>query len=329
MHIITMLLFSFFFSSCLLLGYPNVGKSSVLNTLKRCRAVGVSPRPGFTTSLQEVVLDKNIRLIDSPGVVFDEYDNERKDTASLFLKNCIDVDSMEDPIVAVEALLHRCTLQSLIMTYNIPAFPQDNTMMFLAMVAKQYGKVLKGGIPDKVSAARAVLRDWNSGKIPYYTPPPPSSSLSIPDASMNHQHSTKQLEGFNSNIQILSDFSQEFDITQMDAEVLKSLDERDEMDFVCMKVEENHHHNNIQGPSEDWIRRQLTSTVEEDEDEDMSYDDEDMDVDDDDDEDDDEEEEEEDEEEDIDMLEEMKYSTTTKSKKNIPPRNIAELEDYF
>ena len=57
-----------------LVGYPNVGKSSILNSLKRSRAVGVSPRPGFTTTLQEVVLDRSIRLVDSPGVVFDDDD---------------------------------------------------------------------------------------------------------------------------------------------------------------------------------------------------------------------------------------------------------------
>ncbi|KAG7359772.1 hypothetical protein IV203_034870 [Nitzschia inconspicua] len=45
-------------------------------------------------------------------------------------------------------------------------------MMFLGIVAKSYGRVLKGGIPDKVGAARAVLNDWNHGKIPYYIVPP-------------------------------------------------------------------------------------------------------------------------------------------------------------
>ena len=49
--------------------------SRPLNSLKRSRAVGVSPRPGFTTSLQEVVLDRNIRLVDSPGIVFDDDDD--------------------------------------------------------------------------------------------------------------------------------------------------------------------------------------------------------------------------------------------------------------
>jgi len=191
-----------------IVGYPNVGKSSIINALKRSRAVGVSPRPGFTTSMQEVVLDKNVRLLDSPGVVFDD------ETA--LLGNCVDADSIDDPIPPVDALLKRCTAESLMMTYNIPAFPRGNTMVFLAMVAKSYGRVLKGGIPDKVGAARNVLRDWNQGKIPYYTVPPRDAE---PDVAKG-------------GAVIVSSFGAEFDLSAFDDKVLGSLKESDEMDFV-------------------------------------------------------------------------------------------------
>ena len=195
-----------------IIGYPNVGKSSIINALKRTRAVGVSPRPGFTTSMQEVVLDRNVRLLDSPGVVFN--DN------SAMLGNCVDADSVEDPIPAVEALLVRCNPASLVMTYNIPAFPPGNVMMFLAMVARSYGRVLKGGIPDKVAAARAVLRDWNSGKIPYYTPAPKNVPLTTHNDAL-----------------IVSQFTKAFDITKYDEELMKSLKNSDEMDFVELDPE--------------------------------------------------------------------------------------------
>ena len=191
-----------------IIGYPNVGKSSIINALKRSRAVGVSPRPGHTTSMQEVVLDKNVRLIDSPGVVFDD--------KTAMLGNCVDADSIDDPIPPVEALLKRCKPESLMMTYNIPAFPQGNTMMFLSMVAKSYGRVLKGGIPDKIGAARSVLKDWNQGKIPYYTVPPRDAE---PDVSKG-------------GAVIVSNFGAEFDLSAFDDKVLSSLKESDEMDFV-------------------------------------------------------------------------------------------------
>ena len=205
-----------------IIGYPNVGKSSILNTLKRSRAVGVSPRPGFTTAMQEVVLDKNIRLIDSPGVVFD--DTDKVNGAETMLRNCVDADSIEDPIPAIEALLKRCSTESLMMTYSIPAFPKNDAMIFLAMVAKRNGRVLKGGIPDKVMAARGVLKDWNSGKIPFYTRPPTDEEYNS-NNQLNLQNDAK----------IVSGFGDAFDVSQMDNEVINSLEEKDEMDFVQME----------------------------------------------------------------------------------------------
>lgn len=194
-------------------GYPNVGKSSIVNSLKRARAVGVSARPGFTTCTQEVVLDKNVRLLDAPGVVFDDSDSDHH----CLLRNCVDVDTVEDPLPTVEALLSRCTKESLMMTYAIPAFGSAD--MFLAMVAKKLGKLRKGGVPDKVMAARQVLRDWNGGKIAYYTPVPTT------DETMD----TTATEEMNTNPVILKEFGAEFDVQLMES---LSGDKRDELDFV-------------------------------------------------------------------------------------------------
>jgi len=52
-----------------IVGFPNVGKSSLINSLKRSKAAATGNTPGLTKSMQEISLDKNIVLIDSPGVV--------------------------------------------------------------------------------------------------------------------------------------------------------------------------------------------------------------------------------------------------------------------
>ena len=240
-----------------IIGYPNVGKSSILNTLKRSRAVGVSPRPGFTTCLQEVVLDKNLRLVDSPGVIFD--DTDKVNGAECMLRNCVDADSVEDPIPAVEALLNRCSTESLMMTYSIPAFPKGNVMVFLAMIAKRNGKVLKGGIPDKIIAARGVLRDWNTGKIPFYTRPPTeeeyramSSTVVVNDAK------------------IVSGFGETFDVSKMDSLIMDSLEDKDEMDFVQM-APDTEDRNNSSKATQAAVNF-LTNEGDSEDDEDMDYD---------------------------------------------------------
>lgn len=213
-----------------IVGYPNVGKSSILNSLKRCRAVGVSPRPGCTTSLQEVVLDRSIRLVDSPGVVFD--DDVAAAGAGAVLRNGIDADSVADPVAAVQELLGRCTMESLMMTYNVPAFPRgpEGVMTFLAMVARVKGRVLKGGIPDKIMAGRSVIRDWNKGKIPYYSVPPQDAPATTAGGAGR--------EGDVGSAKIVSSFGEEFDVNKIfaahDKELMEGLEDVDEMDFVQM-----------------------------------------------------------------------------------------------
>ncbi len=130
------------------IGYPNVGKSSIINSLKRSRAVGVSSTPGFTRTLQEVSLDAKITLIDCPGIIFDD-DNGSASAfgsadsgAGLLLRNCISVDSVEDPEGAVDAILRRCAPAKLVALYGISLY--DSTSDFLRLIATKRGKLSKG-----------------------------------------------------------------------------------------------------------------------------------------------------------------------------------------
>lgn len=55
-----------------LIGYPNVGKSSVINSLKRAKTCEVSSVPGSTKNLKEIKLDREVKLLDCPGVIFEK-----------------------------------------------------------------------------------------------------------------------------------------------------------------------------------------------------------------------------------------------------------------
>lgn len=150
-----------------IVGFPNVGKSSLINSLTRMRSVGVSPVPGYTKVAQEVILDKNIRLIDSPGIVFAD-----GQTAATALRNCVNVESMIDVITPVQAIVEKCPGAYLMQVYSIPKFPKGDVLAFLGLVARAMGKLKKGGVPNVDAAARTVLHDWNNGKIKYYCKPP-------------------------------------------------------------------------------------------------------------------------------------------------------------
>lgn len=147
------------------IGYPNVGKSSLINSLKRSRAVTAGATPGVTRVAQEVHLDKNIRLIDCPGIVF-----SANQADALVLRNCIKIENLYDPIGPVETIIKRVGSEPLMVAYGAPAF--NKTAEFLACVCSSRGKYRVGGAFDIENAARIVLKDWNSGRIPFYTLPP-------------------------------------------------------------------------------------------------------------------------------------------------------------
>ncbi|KAI5315534.1 hypothetical protein L3X38_044710 [Prunus dulcis] len=149
------------------IGLPNVGKSSLINSLKRSRVVNVGSTPGLTRSMQEVQLDNNVKLLDCPGVVMLR---SKENDASIALRNCKRIEKLEDPIAPVKEILKLCPDRLLVTLYKLPSF--DSVDDFLHKVATVRGKLKKGGIVDISAAARIVLHDWNEGKIPYYTMPP-------------------------------------------------------------------------------------------------------------------------------------------------------------
>jgi nuclear GTP-binding protein len=185
-----------------IIGYPNTGKSSLINSMKRSKAVAVGATPGLTKALQEVKLDKLISLIDSPGVMFDSA--RQNDPDELLLRNCLRVEQLQDPISAVYAVVRRCTETALREAYDIPPFHDADE--FIALVAVKRGKLGRGGVPDLESAARTIIKDWNEGKIRYFSMPPqdePTASAASASSSSGSRAG---------DVEILSEFSREFDL---------------------------------------------------------------------------------------------------------------------
>lgn len=198
-------------------GLPNVGKSSLINSLKRSKACNVGSTPGVTRAMQEVQLDSKVKLLDSPGVVLA---SGLKNDASVALRNAIKVDTMDDPVTPIEAILHRCPKQQMCLQYNITSY--DNVVEFLSLVASKIGKLRKGGLPNQDMAARVVLNDWNSGKIKYYTHPPETVTKETHVSS-----------------EIVATFAKEFsldDLDKMDQEDMTSLPSLNPSDTMAVET---------------------------------------------------------------------------------------------
>ncbi|KAJ6586856.1 P-loop containing nucleoside triphosphate hydrolase protein [Mycena vulgaris] len=156
-------------------GYPNVGKSSLINCLKRSKVCAVAAQPGHTKDLQSVQLERGMRIVDSPGVVFDD---EEAKAGNILLRNVVKVEDIDDPIAVVEEILTRTPPATMQKLYNLPEF--KSTIEFLTMAALSSGRLLKGGTPDLTSTARHILTDWNHQKIPYFSEPPAIHPSLIP-----------------------------------------------------------------------------------------------------------------------------------------------------
>ncbi|ONK70770.1 uncharacterized protein A4U43_C04F1350 [Asparagus officinalis] len=174
-----------------IVGLPNVGKSSLINSLKRSHVANVGATPGLTRSMQEIQLDKNVKLLDCPGVVMLR---SGESDAAIALRNCKRIEKLDDPIAPVKEILKLCPAERLISLYKLPSFSSVDD--FLQKVATVRGKLKKGGIIDVEAAARIVLHDWNEGKIPYYTLPPTRDAVNLETT-------------------ILSEFTKEFDIDEV------------------------------------------------------------------------------------------------------------------
>jgi len=147
-------------------GFPNVGKSSVINSLKRSKACNVGNTPGVTKNMQEIQLDQHVKLLDCPGIVMASGSSDTQ----IILKNVVKIEALDDPVKPVEAILSRCSKEQVMQKYLVPDY--SDTMEFLTLFAKRLGKLKKGGIPDTLTAAKVLLQDWNNGKITFYTHPP-------------------------------------------------------------------------------------------------------------------------------------------------------------
>ncbi|MHA1314512.1 MAG: GTPase [Candidatus Helarchaeota archaeon] len=151
----------------LVIGYPNVGKSSLINCLFRGKkSVQVSPEAGHTRGKQYLRLSAKFWVIDTPGVI--HYDED--DEVNLALKNAMRVENVKDILGVVERILELVPSETLRKIYSIDQF--SDAEEFLELVGRAQGKLKKSGIPDIEQVGKIVVRDWQRNKIPYYMRPP-------------------------------------------------------------------------------------------------------------------------------------------------------------
>ena len=151
-----------------MVGYPNTGKSSIINTLRKKKVCVVAPIAGETKVWQYITLMKRIYMIDCPGIV---PPNQNDTDEDLLLRGSVRVENVEYPAQYIPAVLARVQPKYLQRTYDLKE-PATDSVAFLEVLCRKSGRLLKGGEADIDGAAKMVLNDWIRGKLPWFTPPP-------------------------------------------------------------------------------------------------------------------------------------------------------------
>lgn len=151
-------------------GYPNVGKSSLINVLCGKKCVGVAARPGKTKHFQTLFLDeantRNICLVDCPGLVFPSFTNSK---AEMYCSGVLPIQNIREYIQPVSLVLSRVPKHVIELFYKIK-LPKRNstkytTNTFLSIFALKKGWITGSSNPAIAQAAKQVLKDYTTGCI--------------------------------------------------------------------------------------------------------------------------------------------------------------------
>ena len=148
----------------IILGIPNVGKSTLINTMARGYVAAIADRPGKTRGQQWVKIGKQLELMDTPGVLWPKFDDPQA------ARKLAATGAIADEIFDSEAVV--ADLLSYLMKYYPSRLckrygndiPNKEIVDVIAHIAKQRGCLMPGGAIDQEKARRIVLQDFRQGK---------------------------------------------------------------------------------------------------------------------------------------------------------------------
>lgn len=157
----------------MIIGIPNVGKSSFINRIAKKNTAEVGNRPGVTRQKQWIRIGKNQELLDTPGVLWPKFESEEV-ALNLAFTGTIKDDLIERIEVAYELLkvLYKDYKKELFERYKInnadeEAIEKSSNPMYtlMQMIGQKRGALISGGDTDDEKVARIILDDFRSCKI--------------------------------------------------------------------------------------------------------------------------------------------------------------------
>ena len=149
----------------LIVGVPNAGKSTLINRLVGKKSAGVGNRPGFTKSLSWIRINKDIELLDSPGILWPKLENQESAhilaSLSSIKEEIIDNMNLSCFILKKMMKLYPKNLED---RYGITELDEDFIETFDA-IGKRRGALSRGGIADYDKVANIIIQDLKNGYL--------------------------------------------------------------------------------------------------------------------------------------------------------------------
>ena len=150
----------------MILGIPNVGKSTFINKIAKRKAAIAGDKPGVTRGKQWINIDKGLDLLDTPGILWPKFDSQEVGEM-LAITNAIKADVLDKETLAANFMLRLREMypEALTARYKLEPDPEANGFELLEQAAKKRGFLISRGEYDIERMANTLLSEYHDGKL--------------------------------------------------------------------------------------------------------------------------------------------------------------------
>lgn len=150
---------------CMILGIPNVGKSSLINRLAGAARTKTANKPGVTRAKQWIKIGSNLDLLDTPGILWPKFEDQTVGIKLAFTGAISDeIYDRESVVKLLLETLQHSYADRLKERFKLQEVPNDSVLL-LEAIGRKRGCLVKGGHIDHEKAQQIVLTEFRSGKL--------------------------------------------------------------------------------------------------------------------------------------------------------------------